>query len=71
MSAKNTITTLERTFLFKAMKLEDPGNHLSPADVRDYYSAHYPELTGAAIKGPKVEGNKEIWTFEGKVGTKG
>lgn len=71
MSAKNTITTLERVFQFKALKLEDPGNHLSPADVRDYYSAHYPELTGAAIKGPKVEGNKEIWTFEGKVGTKG
>ena len=69
--SKNTVTALERVFNFKAMKLTDPGTHLSPADVRDFYSAHYPELTGAAIKGPKVEGNKENWIFEGTVGTKG
>ncbi len=67
----NTVKSLIREFHFKGMKLDDPGTHLSPADVRDYYSAHFPDLTGGAVKGPKIEGSKEIWTFEGKVGTKG
>ena len=68
---KNTVAALIREFHFNGMKLADPGMHLSPADVRDYYSTHLPTLTGGAVKGPKVEGSKEIWTFEGKVGTKG
>ena len=71
MKKENTVKSLIREFHFKGMNLADPGMHLSPADVRDYYSAHFPDLTGAAVKGPKVEGSKEIWNFEGKVGTKG
>lgn len=70
---KNTanIQTLTRVFKFGALALEDPGSHFSETDVRDYYSAHYPHLTGAAVKGPVVENGKAIWTFETKVGTKG
>jgi len=72
MSKKeNTVTTLERVFQYGAMKLDDPGAQFSPADVRDYYAPHFPKLTGAAIKGPKVEGNKEIWEFVTQTGTKG
>ena len=71
MSKDNTVTTLKREFRFGAMKLDDPGAQFSPADVRDYYAPHFPKLTGAAVKGPRVESGKEIWEFQTQVGTKG
>lgn len=71
MSKANTVTALKRVFKMGAMKLDDPGAQFSPADVKDYYAPHFPKLTGAAIKGPRVEGNKEIWEFQEQVGTKG
>lgn len=71
MTKNNTVTTLERVFNYNGMKLDDPGAQFSPADVRDYYAPHFPKLTGAAVKGPKVEDNKEIWEFQAQTGTKG
>ena len=72
MSKKeNAVTALERVFQYGAMKLDDPGAQFSPADVRDYYAPHFPKLTGAAVKGPRVEGTKEIWEFQTQTGTKG
>jgi len=68
---QNTVTALERVFNYNGMKLDDPGAQFSPADVRDYYAPHFPKLTGAAVKGPKVEGNKEVWDFVTQTGTKG
>ena len=68
---KNTVAALKRIFKFNAVNLDDPGSQFSPADVRDYYSAHYPQLTGASVKGPVREDGKEIWTFETRIGTKG
>ena len=69
--SKNTVTALKREFRFGSMKLDDPGSQFSPADVRDYYAPHFPELTGAAVKGPRVEDTKEIWELQTRVGTKG
>lgn len=67
----STVTALERVFNYQGMKLEDPGAQFSPADVRDYYAHHYPKLTGAAVKGPRIEGTKEVWEFQAQTGTKG
>ena len=62
---------LERSFTYNGMALPDPGPHLSPEQVRDIYSAAYPEITTAAIEGPEQKGNKLVYTFRRAVGTKG
>ena len=49
----------------------DPGPTFSPDDVRDLYSAQYPELTTAAIDGPTTEGDVMRFTFVRAAGAKG
>lgn len=66
-----TVATLIRVFLYAGMELPDCGNSLTPAEVRDVYSASYPELTSAEVSGPDMKGDKLVWTFRRTVGTKG
>lgn len=40
----------ERVFRWGAQELPDPDSDMTPEEVRDYYSAAYPQLTTAAIK---------------------
>lgn len=63
--------TLERAFDYSGMSLPDPGQNLSPEQVRDVYAAAYPEITTAEIEGPVQKGNKLVYTFRRAVGTKG
>ena len=42
---------LIREFTYNGVAFVDPGPSFSPEDVRDLYSAQYPELTTAAIDG--------------------
>jgi PRTRC genetic system protein C len=65
------IEALKRTFAYNAIALADPGAALTPAQVKDFYTAVYPGLTNAEIEGPKVEGNTHAYTFRRAVGTKG
>lgn len=66
-----TVQKLLRSFAYNGIALPDPGNELSPEQVRDVYSATYPEITTASIEGPEQKGERLIYTFRRAVGTKG
>jgi PRTRC genetic system protein C len=66
-----TVEKLERTFTYNGLSLPDPNPTFTPQQVRDTYSAAYPELTTAEIEGPVTKGNKLEFTFRRAVGTKG
>jgi hypothetical protein len=44
---------------------------MTPEQVKDVYSATYPEITSASIEGPEHKGGKLVYTFRRAVGTKG
>lgn len=71
--AKKTkkVSVLERVFRYSSLELSDIGTDKSPEEVKDFYSGHYPELINATIKGPKLEGGREVWSFVPVSGTKG
>lgn len=58
-----TVSTQSRKFVYDGKELTDPGLHLSPKDVQDFYSSKYPELTNAAIK---KERDGEAFKYEFK-----
>lgn len=62
---------LPRTFLYNNIELEDPGREHDAVDVRNLYSATYPEIVNAAIEGPEEKSGKIVYTFRRAVGTKG
>lgn len=61
----------QRIFRYNSIELEDPGPQYDSAEVRNLYSATYPEIVNAAIEGPTKEGDKVVYTFRRAVGTKG
>lgn len=65
------VEQLTREFSYNGLTLADPGAQMSPEQVRDVYSAAYPEITSAAIEGPERKGTKLVYTFKRAVGTKG
>lgn len=65
------IATLTRVFVYNGMRLVDPGADLSPAQVKDFYAAMYPELTTAEVTSAKEVGNELEYTFRKTTGTKG
>lgn len=60
-----------RTFRFNKRILPDPNPRLSPAQVKDLYATQYPELASAAIEGPELKADKQVYSFARLVGTKG
>ena len=66
-----TVTTLVRAFAYNGVALPDPGPALPVEQVRDVYSATYPEIVTASIEGPEIKGGKQVYTFRRAVGTKG
>ncbi len=66
-----TAAHLPRVFRYNSVELEDPGPEHDPVDVRNLYSATYPEITSAAIEGPETKDGKRVYTFRKAVGTKG
>ncbi|MES2264282.1 MAG: PRTRC system protein C [Pseudomonadota bacterium] len=64
------ISEIKRSYRYNGISLPDvPG--LSPREVRDLYSAQYPELVSAEIDAGEIhDGTQEI-TFKRAVGTKG
>jgi PRTRC genetic system protein C len=66
-----SIAKLIREFTYNGVAFVDPGPSFSPEDVRDLYSAQYPELTTAAIDGPDMSGEVARFTFVRAAGAKG
>lgn len=60
-----------REFNYGSVPLPDPNPAFTLAQVRDFYSAAYPQILNADIEGPEVRGNRNIYTFRRSVGTKG
>ncbi|HBD39793.1 MAG TPA: PRTRC system protein C, partial [Cupriavidus sp.] len=57
------IVKLIRQFSYNGMTFMDPGAAFTPDQVRDVYSAQYPELTTAAVDGPEVKDGVARFTF--------
>jgi PRTRC genetic system protein C len=66
-----TDKNLPRVFMYNSVELEDPGPEHDAVDVRNLYSATYPEIVSAAIEGPELKNGKRVYTFRRAVGTKG
>jgi PRTRC genetic system protein C len=65
------IRPLQRVFKFNQLLLPDPGATFTPEQVRDLFSATYPELTNAVIEGPTTTARALEYQFVVAVGTKG
>ncbi|MBP0624775.1 PRTRC system protein C [Cupriavidus consociatus] len=65
------VKKLTREFSYNGMNLMDPGPQFTPQQVRDVYSAQYPELTTAAVDGPEHKGDVARYTFVRAAGAKG
>ena len=64
------VTPIVRTFTYNGILLPDvPG--LAPREVRDLYSAQYPELVSAEVEAGPVANGRQDYTFRKAVGTKG
>ncbi|KAI3602156.1 hypothetical protein D8I24_3457 (plasmid) [Cupriavidus necator H850] len=66
-----TVQQLTREFTYNGMTLMDPGPAFSPDQVRDMYTAQYPELTTATVDGPVHNGTVMRYTFVRAAGAKG
>lgn len=51
--------------------LTDPDPSLSPAAVKDFWAAMYPELLNAEVQGPVNKDGELTYTFHRTTGTKG
>jgi PRTRC genetic system protein C len=64
------VQEITRSYRYNGINLPDvPG--LSPREVRDLYSAQYPELVSAEIETGEINDGKQEITFKRAVGTKG
>ncbi len=66
-----TVQQLTREFTYNGMTLMDPGPAFTPDQVRDMYTAQYPELTTATVDGPEPNGTVMRYTFVRAAGAKG
>ncbi|MCL4182087.1 MAG: PRTRC system protein C [Burkholderiaceae bacterium] len=64
------ISPIKRVFRYNGIALPDvPG--LEPREVRDLYSAQYPELVSAEVEAGEVRNGEQEFTFRKAVGVKG
>ena len=66
-----SIAALVRQLSYNGVAFLDPGPTFSPEDVRDLYSAQYPELTTASVDGPEISGDVATYKFVRAAGAKG
>ena len=64
------IEVAERVFSYNGVTLTDPDPGSTAEEVRDFYSAMYPEITTATIEGPEERGGKLHYKIARAVGTK-
>ncbi len=65
------VQSLARVFAYNGTELPCPGSNLSVDEVRDIYSATFPELTNATVEGPEDKGGKLLYKFVKTAGAKG
>ena len=69
------VTILKRVFLHKEngqeLKLTDPNEGFTVADVQNFFAGTYPVLTNAKVLGPEIKDDEMQYRFESTVGTKG
>ncbi|MHB0991692.1 MAG: PRTRC system protein C [Burkholderiales bacterium] len=65
------VTSFERSFSYNGVSLPDPGAALTLEQVRDVYSAAFPEIVSASIEGPEQKNGKLLYVFRKAVGSKG
>lgn len=69
------VNILERVFLHKdngqEIKLTDPNEGFTIADVQNFFAGTYPVLTNAKVTGPEVKDDELQYRFESMMGTKG
>lgn len=69
------IKGMKRVFKMKKnnqeIVLDDPNVNMSPAEVMDFYSMNYPELTTATVHGPEIEDDRAVYEFKTTIGVKG
>lgn len=65
------VSPLTRVFQYNGVELADIDPVSSPATVKDFYAAMYPELATAEVEGPETKGDKLIYKFKRSAGTKG
>lgn len=64
------VSEIRRVFRYNGVQLPDvPG--LGPREIRDLYSAQYPELISAEVEAGEVQNGVQEFTFRKAVGTKG
>jgi PRTRC genetic system protein C len=64
------VKEIQRCYRYNGIQLPDvPG--MSPREVRDLYSAQYPELISAEIDAGEIRNGVQEITFKRAVGTKG
>lgn len=64
-------TQATRVFTYNGVELPDPGVGMSVEEVRELYSATFPELATATVTAPEARGNHLHYAFQRAVGTKG
>lgn len=52
------------------LTLDDPNPEMAPADVMDFYSMTYPELTTATVHGPAIEEDCAVYEFKTTTGVR-
>jgi len=57
---------IPRIFKFGERTLEDPGRHMTPDEVMQFYSRQYPSLTKGEIAGPFISKGEESYKIEGE-----
>lgn len=66
-----TVKSAQREFSYNGVTLPDPGPTFSADQVRDLYTAQYPELTTATVDGPEIAGEVARYKFVRAAGAKG
>ena len=70
------VTNLKREFRYtdkdkKVIYLSDPNPKFTTEEALKFYIGTYPELTNALIEGPKIEGDKAVFSISTKAGQLG
>ena len=62
---------LTRVFKFNGSTFTDPNPAATPAAVQALLAHHDPAIASAAIEGPQLKRDQEIYTFRLQTGSKG
>jgi PRTRC genetic system protein C len=69
------VNILPRVFLHKEngqeIRLTDPNENFTVADVQNFFAGTYPVLTNAKVTGPEIKDDEVQFRFESTMGTKG